>query len=202
MPESIVFKLLLLHLFLTLPHELGHFAVARLVGVAVPEFGIGLPPTLVAARWRGTRWSLNLLPLGAFIGYNAADARPAMRRTVIAVAGPLANLLVGLVCLVLISAPTFAIPLDLRWMMLELGRLWGPWNGVTDFLRVLLAASVAVGCVNLLPIPPMDGGKLLFVALRSVGCGPEIERRAGRVGLAALSVLATAGLFVIVGFRS
>ena len=45
--------LLALHVLLTLPHELGHFAAARFLGVLVPEFGIGLPPTIGAVRWRG-----------------------------------------------------------------------------------------------------------------------------------------------------
>ncbi|HLZ08505.1 MAG TPA: site-2 protease family protein, partial [Chloroflexota bacterium] len=69
MPAAIIFNLLVLHLLLTLPHELGHFVAARVQGVQVPEFGIGLPPTVAAVRWRGTRWSLNLIPIGSFVGY-------------------------------------------------------------------------------------------------------------------------------------
>src|SRR5438270_1251847 len=83
--EVVIVQILVLHLLLTLPHELGHFVGARLVGVSVPEFGIGLPPKLVAVRWRGTRWSLNALPLGAFVGYSSAQARSATRRSVIVI---------------------------------------------------------------------------------------------------------------------
>jgi len=227
MPGVIVFQLLILHILLTLPHELGHFIAARLVGVSVPEVGIGLPPTLVAIRWRGTRVRLNLLPLGAFIGYDSAEARPATRRIAIAVAGPAANLLVALICLALIQAPTPVNPtgLDVRaapdltygvatpggsnsfvslvgLTTTELGKYRSQWTGLPDFLRMLLAASVTVGFVNLLPFPPLDGGKLLFVVLRLLGCGPEIERRAGRAGFIGLSFLATAGFFLTLASRT
>lgn len=48
-------------------HELGHFLMAKKFGVRVEEFGIGLPPRLVGKRVGETLYSLNLLPLGAFV---------------------------------------------------------------------------------------------------------------------------------------
>ena len=48
-------------------HEFGHFIVAKLFGVEVEEFGIGLPPRLFGKKFRGTLYSLNLLPFGAFV---------------------------------------------------------------------------------------------------------------------------------------
>jgi regulator of sigma E protease len=35
-----------------LVHELGHFAIARLLGIEVEEFAIGIPPRLLRF-WRG-----------------------------------------------------------------------------------------------------------------------------------------------------
>lgn len=52
---------------LVLVHELGHFVTAKLAGVTVKEFGFGYPPRLFAYRFRGTDYSLNLLPLGGFV---------------------------------------------------------------------------------------------------------------------------------------
>ncbi|MEK7119748.1 MAG: site-2 protease family protein, partial [Patescibacteria group bacterium] len=43
-------------------HELGHFAVARFIGVAVEEFGFGLPPRMWGKKIRNTIYSLNWLP--------------------------------------------------------------------------------------------------------------------------------------------
>lgn len=48
-------------------HELGHFLAAKKFGVKVEEFGIGLPPRLFGKKIGETLYSLNLLPLGAFV---------------------------------------------------------------------------------------------------------------------------------------
>ncbi|MHB1418374.1 MAG: M50 family metallopeptidase, partial [Bacillota bacterium] len=51
---------------LILAHELGHFAVAKFVGIRVDEFSIGLGPKLFSKRRGETMYSLRLLPLGGF----------------------------------------------------------------------------------------------------------------------------------------
>ena len=45
-------------------HEFGHFLLARINGVTVKEFSIGLGPRLITWKMRGTRWSVKLLPFG------------------------------------------------------------------------------------------------------------------------------------------
>lgn len=63
---TLAFVLLLTCLILI--HEVGHFIVARLSGVVVEEFGFGLPPRLCTFfRWRGTRFTLNAIPVGGFV---------------------------------------------------------------------------------------------------------------------------------------
>jgi regulator of sigma E protease len=52
---------------LVLVHELGHFVVAKLAGITVQEFGIGFPPRIASVIWRGTRYSVNWIPLGGFV---------------------------------------------------------------------------------------------------------------------------------------
>lgn len=52
---------------LVLVHELGHFAVAKWSGITVQEFGVGFPPRIGSVVWRGTRYSLNAIPLGGFV---------------------------------------------------------------------------------------------------------------------------------------
>lgn len=54
-------------LVLVVIHELGHFITAKMAGVTVQEFGVGYPPRLYAYRFRGTEYSINLLPLGGFV---------------------------------------------------------------------------------------------------------------------------------------
>jgi regulator of sigma E protease len=48
-------------------HELGHFVAARRCGIVVEEFAIGFPPRLLSKEHDGIRYSLNLIPLGAYV---------------------------------------------------------------------------------------------------------------------------------------
>ncbi|MCB9451818.1 MAG: RIP metalloprotease RseP [Anaerolineaceae bacterium] len=49
-------------------HEIGHFLAAKSIGVAVLEFGIGIPPRMIRLFKRGeTEYTLNWLPLGGFV---------------------------------------------------------------------------------------------------------------------------------------
>ena len=54
-------------------HELGHFASAKLLGVKVNEFAVGMGPALL--KWgRGeTRYSLRVLPIGGFCALEGDD---------------------------------------------------------------------------------------------------------------------------------
>src|SRR5512136_261083 len=84
-------------------HELGHFIVARLLGIEVEEFGIGLPPRAVKLfNWKGTDFTLNWIPLGGFnkikgeddpkIPGGMAAAKP-WKRILVLLAGVSMNLL-------------------------------------------------------------------------------------------------------------
>ena len=48
-------------------HEFGHFIIAKKFGVRVDEFGIGYPPRIFGKKIGETIYSVNLLPLGAFV---------------------------------------------------------------------------------------------------------------------------------------
>jgi regulator of sigma E protease len=65
---------------LVLVHELGHFAVAKWAGVAVQEFGVGFPPRIGSVVFRGTRYSLNWLPLGGFVKLLGEDGEIEVQR--------------------------------------------------------------------------------------------------------------------------
>lgn len=62
----VIFLLLLSGLVLI--HEFGHFLAARIFGVSVEEFGIGIPPRAKSLfRNKETEFTLNWLPLGGFV---------------------------------------------------------------------------------------------------------------------------------------
>ena len=45
-------------------HELGHFIFAKLSGIEVTEFSLGMGPRLLSLKKGETRYSLKLLPFG------------------------------------------------------------------------------------------------------------------------------------------
>jgi regulator of sigma E protease len=55
-------------------HELGHFSVARLLGMKPRAFYIGFPPALVKARRNGIEYGIGAVPLGGYVRI------PGMRR--------------------------------------------------------------------------------------------------------------------------
>lgn len=93
-------------LVVVIAHELGHFIVSKRVGVEVEEFGLGFPPRLFGKMWRGTLYSINALPVGAFVRSRGEDdpsipgslaAQTAWRRLLVYAAGPAANIVLAFV---------------------------------------------------------------------------------------------------------
>lgn len=90
-----------------LVHEIGHFAAARWMKIDVEEFGFGIPPRILTLfTWKGTKFSLNWLPLGGFVRIKGEDdptiiggmsaAKP-WRRLVVLLAGVSMNLLTAVI---------------------------------------------------------------------------------------------------------
>lgn len=63
----------LLILSLVLIHELGHFLVAKKLGIKVEEFGFGFPPKIFGIKKGETLYSINLLPIGGFVKLYGED---------------------------------------------------------------------------------------------------------------------------------
>lgn len=97
---------------LILIHEFGHFLFARLCGVYVNEFSIGMGPKLLqkTSKKSGTKYSIRLIPIGGYCamkgesvgsdGSEDADsfsAAAVWKRMLIIAAGPVFNLLLGFV---------------------------------------------------------------------------------------------------------
>ena len=60
---SIIIAALILGIVIII-HELGHFLLAKLNGIAVEEFSVGMGPRLLSTEKGGTRYSLKAIPFG------------------------------------------------------------------------------------------------------------------------------------------
>ena len=54
-------------------HELGHFTFAKLFGVKVNEFSIGMGPKLLKKKKGETQYTLRLLPIGGYVSMEGED---------------------------------------------------------------------------------------------------------------------------------
>ena len=68
-----------------------------------------------------------------------------------------------------------------------------------DFLTIFAAIAVTVGFINLLPIPPLDGSRLLIVALEAIRRKPFDKQKENLVHLVGLAVIMA--LFVLLTYR-
>ena len=105
-------------LFITLSlHELGHFITARRCGVKMEEFGFGYPPRLFGVRRGETLYSINAIPIGAFVKSVGEDdptvtgslaSKGPWARLSIYAAGPVVNILLAFV----FFSAFFMVPTD------------------------------------------------------------------------------------------
>ena len=95
-------------------HELGHFLTAKLCGVRVNEFSIGMGPVLWKKEAGETQYSLRMLPLGGFCAMEGEDEEsdaegsfskaPVANRIAVVVAGAVMNIILGFAVLVFLTS--------------------------------------------------------------------------------------------------
>ncbi len=96
-------------------HEFGHFIFAKLFGVKVNEFAIGMGPTILKKQGKETKYALRLFPIGGFVsmegeGEESDDERAycnqkTWKKMIIISAGAVMNLILGFIlCLILIGS--------------------------------------------------------------------------------------------------
>ncbi len=61
------FAAIFVFMMVVLLHELGHFTVAKLVGIKVNEFAIGMGPKLIQKTKGETKYTLRALPIGGYV---------------------------------------------------------------------------------------------------------------------------------------
>ena len=110
----------ILFCILILPHEFGHFITAKLLGVQVNEFSMGMGPALFQKKKGETMYSVRAVPLGGYCameGENEDSENPrafnnkaSWKKLVILFAGAVMNIIVAfllvLIAIMIIGMPT------------------------------------------------------------------------------------------------
>ena len=94
-------------------HELGHFIMAKVNGVKVEEFSIGMGPKLLSKKGKETEYLIKLLPIGGYVKMLGEDSsvedersfssKTPLRRMSIIIAGVIMNYILGILIFSLIS---------------------------------------------------------------------------------------------------
>jgi Zn-dependent protease len=145
-------------LLLSFPiHEFAHaFAAYRLGDSTAKLFGkLTLNPIAHFDQFGGTMLVISILVTGFPLGFaqtpiNPRNLRGRYGEAIVALAGPLSNLLI---------AAVIAIPLRVILANPEFA-----YSNLTvvDILSFIVQGSIILGLFNLIPIPPLDGGTVLL----------------------------------------
>jgi regulator of sigma E protease len=93
-------------------HEFGHFFTAKLCGIRVNEFSIGMGPTLFHFQRGETKYALRLLPIGGFCAMEGENGdsddersfykKSVWKRMLVVVMGAVMNIVLGLVLMMIL----------------------------------------------------------------------------------------------------
>lgn len=94
-------------------HELGHFGVAKFVGIKVNEFSIGMGPKVFQRKKGETEYTLRLLPIGGYVKMEGEDESSedprsfnnvsVLSRIAVIMAGAIMNFLLAIVVFTIFS---------------------------------------------------------------------------------------------------
>ncbi len=246
---------------LILTHEFGHFLAARLTGVRVLEFSLGMGPALFQKQTENTLYSVRALPIGGYCslqeetkkqeevelldGMTTLESedesldpnesfinKPAWVRFTVLIAGVLMNFILAFIIIFIaslisgrgflesfsVTAKTFVEMFGLVFLSIKMlftgeasvNDLTGPVGivkivgdfysyGLIFFLLFTAMISINLGIFNLLPIPALDGGQILFLVLEKLKGNAVSERLKG--GLILTSYVLLLGLAAYVMFQ-
>lgn len=218
---------IVLFVLLIFPHELGHFLVAKMVGVKVNEFSFGMGPAIFKKQKGETLYAIRLLPVGGYCAMEGEDEKsdderafvnkPAWARIAVLIAGAAMNIIIA----VLVATITYKSLVSGCKATVYLGELMfkslamlisgeagvsdlaGPVGiismagdtatyGLTYFGNLVVLMSLNLAIINLLPLPALDGGRILFVVIRKIAgehMSDEMEGKVHGIGFMLLLAL-------------
>ncbi len=118
---GIIIAILIFGLIVTV-HEFGHFICAKLSGIKVLEFSVGMGPKLLQKTKGETAYSLRLLPLGGYCAMEGEDSETESprsfrnaklrKRMIVLAAGAFMNFVLGFVMLIPMVCMMDEVPTD------------------------------------------------------------------------------------------
>lgn len=117
----IIFALLAFSLLIII-HEFGHFILAKINNVKVEEFSLGMGPKLIGIKGKETEYMIKAFPIGGYVKMlgeqeesndpRAFNNKSPLRKLSIIIAGPIMNLLLGILLFAIIASNKgFAAPI-------------------------------------------------------------------------------------------
>ncbi len=92
-------------------HEFGHFVMAKLTGIKVEEFSVGMGPGIIKKQGHKTLYSLRLIPFGGYCRFvddlenaEALNNQKKYKRFLVLISGALLNIVLGYLLFVLMTA--------------------------------------------------------------------------------------------------
>lgn len=195
-------QLLLALFIITFVHESGHYLWARLFRMKIDRFQIFCFTVLGwTSRRSGTRYGIGWLPLGGFcIIPDLHISWAPWKKALVLSGGAINNMLLAFVLFTVISwisipaisynaheaagqgmtmlsngIRNYSLPTGSSGLISFAGVFSDTWNWLR-FWRITACCSISMAIVNLLPIPGLDGGHLLLLAIERVVGHPLKER--------------------------
>jgi len=116
---GIVIAILVFGVIITV-HEFGHFAAAKLCGIKVNKFAIGMGPRLIKFGKGETEYSLRLFPIGGFCQMEGEDEdsdddrafskKPVWQRMIVIVSGAFMNIVLGVILAITVTSLGDKVP--------------------------------------------------------------------------------------------
>lgn len=119
---------ILVFLLIIMVHELGHFAAAKACGIYVKQFAFGMGPALFKKQGKETEYVVRAFPVGGYCAFEtdiedfdeetgeaaepnprAFNKKPVWQRMIVLVCGPLMNLILGFIVVVISLCTSEAI---------------------------------------------------------------------------------------------
>lgn len=107
---------ILVFCFIILLHEFGHFIAAKACGIYVKEFALGMGPVILRKKGKETEYVIRAFPIGGSCSFeedggyteNSAEGinprafnrKPVWQRMIVILAGPLMNLILGFIVVI------------------------------------------------------------------------------------------------------